>query len=148
MDKKVKVWELFNSINVVNHKPWLIMGDDFNQVVSIQDKVGGAPLNMGLMMLCRSILDKLQLQDLSYSRLGKEITSRNVLDRSMDNYAWSQQFPNYVIRFLPFLPVSDHMPLLLDMGSFPANQRRSKLHIYERCTKTKMIKKKHLKITK
>lgn len=108
--------------------PWLCLGD-FNEIVDLSEKCGGAIRSEAQMDRFRSTLSECNLGDLGY--LGSKFTWSNKrensefnqerLDRAVATPSWCANFPNVSVETLPVLN-SDHKPLLLH---FDSEQRTS-----------------------
>lgn len=124
-------WDLLRSLANFNSLPWLCMGD-FNDLLSIADKKGGAPHPSWLYRGFREAILDCNLSDLvlsghsfTWSRgRGTPNFMEERLDRAMGNLGWHTCFPN--ARLLNLIaPASDHIPILLDCSPMV---RETQLH--------------------
>lgn len=72
--EKRHTWGLIDRLNDDAHDGWLCVGD-FNQVVNLEDKEGGRGVDYGLMIEFREVLEKCDLQELSF--VGNRFTWDN-----------------------------------------------------------------------
>ena len=109
----------------VEFKAKALMGcfRNFNEILQVEDKKGGAPRAHNLIQAFRDVLDQCGFMDLGYSgpdftrhgcRRGELIWER--LDRGVTNHEWFAQFPTGRIRHLNCF-TSDHRPILLSLYS-------------------------------
>ncbi|XP_073355407.1 uncharacterized protein [Aegilops tauschii subsp. strangulata] len=74
MEKKVKTWRLLRNLKNQNDKSWLCAGD-FNEVLHVWEKEGGAPRNQGYLDRFKDALECCELGNLGY--VGDTFTWRN-----------------------------------------------------------------------
>ena len=108
--------------------PWCCFGD-FNELLEVKDKKGGAPRPHNQMQMFRDVLDQCGFIDLGYSRLdfmwhgrqrGDLIWER--LYRGVANYNWLAQFPITRVRHLHYFN-SNHRPIVLALDPNGESQR-------------------------
>ncbi|TXG64077.1 hypothetical protein EZV62_011071 [Acer yangbiense] len=119
------LWELLRRLNRVDDLPWVWVGGggDFNEILCVDDKLGGS--EKSVMDLCnfRNVVDECDLIDLGFT--GPRITWNNRrdgvanvqerLDRILANCKWIDLFPGAKIQHLGFNSL-DHCPLLVVFG--------------------------------
>ncbi|KAK2641855.1 hypothetical protein Ddye_023618 [Dipteronia dyeriana] len=124
--KRVASWSLLRRLGDVDTLPW-VCGGDFNELLSMSDKVGGSDKSLSSMNLFRQAVDDCNLIDLGYS--GPRLTWNNKRDgkwniqERLDKYLvtnqWRDKFWNASVSHLGFNS-SDHRPILLNCTSvFP-----------------------------
>ncbi|XP_062152046.1 uncharacterized protein LOC133860461 [Alnus glutinosa] len=112
-------WSLLSYLSSLSKGAWLCMGD-FNEIVDLSEKYGGAVRNEDQMERFRSTLEECNMGDLGYK--GSKYTWVNNiesaefikerLDRAIATPSWCEAFPNAIVKVLP-VSNSDHKPLLL-----------------------------------
>ena len=121
-------WNLLHMLGSKPKLPWCCFGD-FNELLQVEDKKGGAPRAHNLMQAFRDVLDHCGFVDLGYSdldytwhgqRRGELIWER--LDRGVANYEWLARFPVGRIRHLNSF-TSNHPPILLSLNHNGEHQR-------------------------
>ncbi|KAL5794249.1 hypothetical protein ACOSP7_002843 [Xanthoceras sorbifolium] len=116
--------------------PWLI-GGDFNEILRLDEKEGGAARPPFLINNFHEVLDSCDLGDLGCS--GNRFTWCNGrkgvgfvkerLDRFVGNLAWRLLFPIFMVSHLEFWG-SDHCPILIEFDV--CEHRRHRFH-FEEC---------------
>lgn len=117
--KRKESWALLQHLHDFQPDPWLCYGD-FNEIVRLHEKVGGARRKEEHMAEFRSALETCNLSDLGYK--GAKFTWNNRqndgsfikerLDRVLSNNEWRGLNPNALEQVLPSI-VSGHKPLLV-----------------------------------
>ena len=107
----------------------MVLLGDFNELLKVGDKRGGAPRSHNQMQQFRDVLDHCGFVDLgfpgpTFMRKGKHqgewIWER--LDQGVVNYDWLEKFSMCRIRNL-FCFTSDHYPILLTLDAEGEKQR-------------------------
>uniref|UniRef100_A0A803PI64 Reverse transcriptase domain-containing protein n=1 Tax=Cannabis sativa TaxID=3483 RepID=A0A803PI64_CANSA len=113
-------WELLRNIKREIHGPWLCVGD-FNEIVSLAEKVGGRVRSAGAMEEFREVIDDCRLiyfssnkSDLTWCNGHESNTVMERLDRGLCNEEWLLSFDGADIQVLDWWE-SDHKPLVVDM---------------------------------
>lgn len=106
-----------------NYKgPWLL-GGNFNDVMSVNDKFGGNPINQRRANFLWNCINNCQLMDLGFKRCkytwsNRRRSSKGLimerLDKIFANKEWLSLFANVSIMYLP-KTYSDHNPLLVEL---------------------------------
>ncbi|XP_074297692.1 uncharacterized protein LOC141628446 [Silene latifolia] len=128
---KHKTWDLMRSICENSRVPIVLFGD-FNEILSAQEKDGGAVRSERQMDAFREAIDDCALHDLGYRgnvftwQRGRETETivRERLDRALATMEWSHMFPN---AFVPHYPIysSDHAAIIIQEGmGQPRNRGR------------------------
>jgi hypothetical protein len=115
------MWNDLKNIASNMKDPWLLAGD-FNDILSINEKKGGAPASIRKCNLFKERVDACHLLDVGF--VGAKYTWRGPvyhggqriyerLDRALSNDLWRLEFPDGYIKVLPRLDFSDHHPLLI-----------------------------------
>ena len=108
--------------------PWCCLRD-FNELLEVQEKKGGAPRAQSQMQMFRDALNYCGFMDLGFSspdftwhgrRRVELIWER--LDRGVANYEWSEKFPTGRVRHIHCFTL-DHHPILLALDSNGEHQR-------------------------
>ena len=111
-------WNMLRMLSSKPKLPWCCFGD-FNDLLEVANKKGGAPQSHNLMQSFREVLDDCGFIDLGF--LGPEFMWHGKrrgglvwekLDRGVANYEWLNRFPTGRVRHLHYF-TSDHRPLLL-----------------------------------
>jgi exonuclease III len=122
-ERKKETWKMLRTLGQQhqNGRPWLCLGD-FNEILTTDEKCGGATRPQTCMDQFRDALDSCGLGDLGY--VGDKFTWRNNchnvdgyicerLDRATGNSEWCLKFPNFrVINGNP--RHSDHRPVIVE----------------------------------
>ncbi|KAL9243847.1 hypothetical protein vseg_017686 [Gypsophila vaccaria] len=113
------LWKAFAEVLPTHEYPWLVMGD-FNQIESIDDKMGGSQTYTRDMEAFASWMECCGLVDMGFSGprftwsdswdTGRRLMKR--LDRAYANTTWRLVFPEALAINLPRRS-SDHLPLLM-----------------------------------
>ena len=118
-------------LRMLNSKPklpWCCFGD-FNELLEVKEKNGGAQRSHNLMQSFRDVLDDCRFVDLGYSgpeftwngrRHGEWIWER--LDRGVANYDWLARYPTGRVTHLHCYS-SDHRPILLALDPNGESQK-------------------------
>ncbi|KAF4379433.1 hypothetical protein G4B88_024881 [Cannabis sativa] len=135
-------WELLQNIGRETGGPWLCIGD-FNEIVSLSEKVGGRMKSARAMEEFRVVIDMCQLID--FCTCKTELTwcnghrDRGVmerLDRGLCNEEWLQLFEGADVKVLDWWE-SDHRALVVNlpirgqMGTSSKGGLRSRFHFEE-----------------
>lgn len=123
-------WELLRTLCAQSVLPWVV-GGDFNEILSNEEKSGGLPRAVGLMDAFREGLIDCDLTDLGFE--GRPYTWSNNrvdphtvrcrLDRCCGNSGWKDYAPLATVEHLNF-PGSDHVPILLRVRGRSAGTER------------------------
>ncbi|KAK3204628.1 hypothetical protein Dsin_018674 [Dipteronia sinensis] len=98
-------------------------GGDFNEIMSDSEKLGGLRKNWRFLTDFREAAADYDLEDMGFvgpkytwsnKRVGSAAISER-LDRSLNNSAWRNLFPNFMVRHLNFWKL-DHRPLMLEFS--------------------------------
>ncbi|KAL2926999.1 Pre-mRNA-processing protein 45 [Bienertia sinuspersici] len=131
-EEKHKTWDLIKHIHSNTTIP-LLLGGDFNEILTMAEKEGGAE-NIRKEMDCfRECLEECRLRDLGYSghmftwERGATSSSkvRECLDRYVATIPWCSRFPNFEVTHLARYK-SDHCPIVLTAKNHNGKQRRRK----------------------
>ncbi|XP_021852525.2 uncharacterized protein [Spinacia oleracea] len=114
-------WSLMSTLKEACSIPCIMFGD-FNEVVSLMEKDGGAIRSERLMDAFRGAIDVCDLRDLGFKgsiftwKRGTSMTTfvRERLDRFLADDNWCSMFPGFEVRHLPIY-CSDHAPILLSI---------------------------------
>ncbi|OMO50714.1 Endonuclease/exonuclease/phosphatase [Corchorus capsularis] len=118
-------WNLLRLLHSQFSLPWLCAGD-FNEIISNEEKHGGAWRLEHQMRLFRDIIEDCELNDLpvlgplkTWSRRinGEMVYER--LDRALVSRTWLNQFGESVEKHC-VSPASDHLPLIITISSCPS----------------------------
>ena len=127
-DRREEGWNMLRMLRSRSELPWCCFGD-FNELLKVGDKRGGAPWSHNQMQQFKDVLDHYGFVNLGFSgpaftwrgrRRGEWIWER--LDRGVVNYDWLEKFPTGRIRNLPCI-TSDHYPILLTLDAEGEKQR-------------------------
>ncbi|XP_021713566.1 uncharacterized protein LOC110681747 [Chenopodium quinoa] len=106
-ENKYKTWDLMRNLKQSCDIPYLMFGD-FNEIVSMAEKDGGAVRRECLMDAFRDAIDSCALRDLGYKgciftwQRGTNVDTviRERLDRFLGSDEWCSIFPNFVVQHL------------------------------------------------
>ncbi|KAF4403071.1 hypothetical protein G4B88_027842 [Cannabis sativa] len=125
-------WELLRNIKEEVHGSWLCIGD-FDEVVSLSEKVGGRIRRDVAMEDFRKVIDDCSLIDFCSSKTdltwcnGHEVNPvMERLDRGLCNEEWLQNFDGADILVLDWWE-SDHRPLVVEMPIVAERERCGKV---------------------
>lgn len=117
-EKRKFSWSLMEKLSETGDDPWII-GGDFNEIVSDEEKKGGAKRNPNQMNLFRETINRCNLIDGGYNgskftwRRGKnkrtQICER--LDKFLINNSMAMSTNRFKVTHLSFLS-SDHRPIV------------------------------------
>ncbi|XP_042944683.1 uncharacterized protein LOC122278570 [Carya illinoinensis] len=135
--KRHKTWNLLRSIKIPSDQGWFLMGD-FNEVLSVNEKVGGrARTDRQIQEFCE-LLDDCGLLDLGY--IGNPFTWCNKrepehsiserLDQGLANPTWKNFYPMASVSN-GSVAYSDHVPIKLQLHNDRAQSRGQKLFRFE-----------------
>ena len=105
-NRRSEGWNMLRMLSSKLKLPWCYLGD-FNELLEVGDKRGGASWAYSLMQNFREVLDYCGFVDLRFSgldftwhgrRRGEWIWER--LDRGVANYEWLTRFPTGRVRHL------------------------------------------------
>ncbi|XP_061351262.1 uncharacterized protein LOC133296317 [Gastrolobium bilobum] len=122
LEKRKELWDTVRRQHAMIQEPWMLAGD-FNDIVSTEEKRGGAPVDLNVCATFGSVLDNCQLLDLGYS--GPLFTWKGPkfqhldrvfkrLDRVVANAQWRMAFDEAVAHVIPRV-YSDHCPIILSL---------------------------------
>ncbi|KAL8465405.1 hypothetical protein ACS0TY_034784 [Phlomoides rotata] len=127
---KWKTWKLLERLVLGCSILWLCV-DDFNEILSDHEKLGGNLNNADRMRDFLYCLEACELFDLGF--VGNKFTWSNKqagvsniqerLDRGLVNYHWMTKFLHVVLKHLTHL-LSDHCPVLVDWNVRPTGASR------------------------
>lgn len=115
-----ETWDLLKYLSTQNSTPWLCI-EDYNEILSAEEKDGRLPKPMHLMQEFRSSLLYCGLIDLGYIRNiftwdngheGADYVQER-LDRACATLAWRELFPYSKVSHFP-VSYSDHVPIILN----------------------------------
>ncbi|XP_021750450.1 uncharacterized protein LOC110716125 [Chenopodium quinoa] len=130
-ENKHQTFELMKSLRDTIHTPIIFFGD-FNEILSEDEKYGGAIRSERDIDLFRDAVEVCALNDLGYRgnkftwQRGTDLLCviRERLDRFLGCDEWCNMFPQFSVRHFP-LYLSDHAPILLQTEG---NNRRRKVN--------------------
>ncbi|KAH7840676.1 hypothetical protein Vadar_020103 [Vaccinium darrowii] len=114
------IWKEIRKIATTEVLPWLCMGD-FNQVLSISDKVGGNCPNQSAISEFHGMISESGLIDLEFkgprftwrnNRIGEDFIMERI-DMAFANAKWREMFDKAMVFVEPAVG-SDHNPLVLN----------------------------------
>lgn len=117
-EKRHFSWILMEKLSEMNDTSWII-GGDFNEIVSDEEKKGGAKRNPSQRSLFRETINRCKLMDGGYSRnkftwrRGKNKRNQiyERLDRYLINHDMAMKVVNFRVNHLSFMS-SDHRPIV------------------------------------
>jgi hypothetical protein len=120
-DSRSILWTDLKRIADHMNESWILAGD-FNDIMSLSEKKGGAPVSLRKCTKFKERVDACHLLDIGY--VGPKFTWRGPiyhggqriferLDRALGNELWRLEFPDGYVKVLPRLEFSDHHPLLV-----------------------------------
>jgi hypothetical protein len=121
------LWNELKNLARSIFEPWLLAGD-FNDIVSPDEKRGGASASRRKCAIFRDRIDACNLLDLGAT--GPKFTWRGPifhggqriyerLDRALCNDQWRLKFPDAFVKVLTRLDFSDHHPILISPIQVP-----------------------------
>ncbi|KAF4397904.1 hypothetical protein G4B88_019625, partial [Cannabis sativa] len=135
-------WQLLRDLRKEVWGPWLCIGD-FNEIVSLSEKIGGRDRLPGVMDGFREVIDDCRLIDFSSSKheltwCNEHSNSRIMerLDRGLCTEEWLTQFEGADISLLDWWE-SDHralvvdMPVRMDGAKCGKSKRKTRFHFEE-----------------
>ncbi|KAL2926933.1 Phosphoglycerate kinase [Bienertia sinuspersici] len=131
---KYKTWELMSSLKANCSTPYIMFGD-FNEILSNNEKEGGAVRSERCIDAFRSVVDECELQDLGYKGScftwqRRRTAETMIRDRFLAKKRWLALFPNYEVRHFPIYK-SDHAPIMLIVDRRKEEKWRGKLFKFE-----------------
>ncbi|KAF4349753.1 hypothetical protein G4B88_029501, partial [Cannabis sativa] len=125
-------WRLLCRLKDLFALPW-ICGGDFNEILSISEKKGGADRSLSAMAEFQQALDKCSLVDMGYDGqcftwLNKRQGAAHVqerLDRFCCNQDWHELFPSGNVCTGDFIH-SDHRPVVATLENVVRVQKKDK----------------------
>lgn len=132
---KTKTWALLREFCGSYQGP-ILLGGDFNEILSYEEKEGGADCVRRAIPEFREVLEDCELRDLGYvgqwytweHGLTPQTRVRERLDRFLGNYSWCTRYPSTKVQHLVRFK-SDHTPILLSfepLANRNKNKRKSK----------------------
>ncbi|KAG5537913.1 hypothetical protein RHGRI_025114 [Rhododendron griersonianum] len=122
---RVQVWDSIREIAYSERLPWLCMGD-FNQVLSVEDKLGGVSPSQNLLSAFHEMISSCGLVDLEFK--GPKFTWRNNrrddafimerIDMAFANADWREMHEHAMVLVEAAIG-SDHNPLILNTTPTP-----------------------------
>ena len=136
--RRVESWETLKCLRQQTNKPWACIGD-FNEILSVNEKVGGRDRSSRQMEIFRDCLDITGLMDLGYT--GSWFTwaverrdygcIRERIDRALGSLEWRRKFPRAKLYHVAN-SASDHCVLLLQLDQAPRQTKgRAKIFRFE-----------------
>ncbi|KAJ1397132.1 Zinc finger, CCHC-type [Sesbania bispinosa] len=129
---KDKTWQLMKELKPAVNTPWLCVGD-FNEVLCVEDKMGGNPVDIQSMLSFKSTLVECDLCDLGF--VGYRYTWSNGrpepdcieerLDRALGNCGWKDLWNDVMVSSCS-RHMSDHSPILIETSSGSQIKRERK----------------------
>ncbi|XP_060182124.1 uncharacterized protein LOC132611764 [Lycium barbarum] len=121
-----EIWRQLRVISLSMAEPWVILGD-FNIVLSVNDRVNGAPIQAPKLVDFQECVEDLNLGLLTwrgsqYSWCNKRDADDRVyslIDRALGNDLWFMQYSNLTAHYPPTPPspeCSDHSPIIINTG--------------------------------
>ncbi|KAI9094269.1 hypothetical protein K1719_026851 [Acacia pycnantha] len=122
---KQMLWSDLKNLAGSMVSPWVVLGD-FNDIISSNDRTGGAGVNFSRIQLFNDRILSCNLSDMGFC--GPAYTwkgPRNVgfsrlferLDRALVNPSWLSTFSECFLQVLPRSKYSDHNPICLAFGT-------------------------------
>ncbi|XP_058733915.1 uncharacterized protein LOC131605592 [Vicia villosa] len=120
---KKQLWEELQKLAIDMKKAWMVAGD-FNDIMSIGDKKGGAPVTINRCQKMRDRMGSCMLSNLESKgprfmwrgpiyHGGQRIYEK--LDRAIVNDDWKLQFPDSYEKVLTRVEFSDHHPIQIEL---------------------------------
>lgn len=111
------LWECLSAFGRDGRKPWLVLGD-FNNILEIEDRIGGNPPKPYEAMDFQNCCMDLGLSDLpstgaKYTWSNGKVWSK--IDRALSNQGWLMEGFYAMAEFLPPGCASDHSPCVLHL---------------------------------
>ncbi|PKI62132.1 hypothetical protein CRG98_017505 [Punica granatum] len=134
-----ELWDFLLNLANSNSEPWLVAGD-FNDIVSEDEKMGGAPFNQSSLRRFRETLDRCGLIDLGtygpwFTWRGQETQRRDRvferLDRAVCNSSGRTLLSEAAVRVLPRLKSDHHPPTWLNHVDLPVGLEDFKLKVQD-----------------
>lgn len=134
-ENKHRTWDMMRTIQDECEVPTVFFGD-FNEIVSMSEKEGGAMRRESLMDAFKEAIDDCGLHDLGFKgrtftwQRGTEPGSviRERLDRFLVSEEWHNLFPRSMVRHFPIYK-SDHAPILLNTEAINfQNKEKRRFH--------------------
>ena len=126
------MWDELVGVQQYWNVPWCCIGD-FNIVRFPSERLGNSRLTLA-MELFSEFVEDLNLIDLPLERgsytwsRGSDRPSMSRIDRVLVSHDWEEQYPDVTQRILP-RPVSDHFPILVEVGEWRGGKFRLGLTI-------------------
>ncbi|GLT59335.1 hypothetical protein SLA2020_321600 [Shorea laevis] len=128
-----KSWALIRELARQSSLPWLI-GGDFNDLLSSNEKIGGAPQLEWMLRGFQEVINDCDLTEIPMVRgrfTWRRGRTEEKLDRCLVTTAWRNLFPATKVSLLPPLS-SDHTPLWVTLnGKVHRMQRQRRKFIFE-----------------
>ncbi|KAL2938555.1 Flagellar hook-associated protein 1 [Bienertia sinuspersici] len=134
---KYRTWSLMTTLKADCTSPCLMFGD-FNEIISLREKEGGAIRSESQMNAFGNAIDRCFLKDLGFKggmftwQRGNNPNTfiRERLDRFLGDNEWCFLFPNYEVTNLPIYK-SDHAPIVLNTEACKEKNKQGKLFKFE-----------------
>ncbi|XP_010666976.2 uncharacterized protein LOC104884079 [Beta vulgaris subsp. vulgaris] len=138
-EEKFKTWDLIRHLCENISLP-LLVGGDFSEILSYDEKDGGVDRNRREMGAFRDLLDDCALRDLGFDNprytweRGLSVTTRirERLDRFVSNLEWTQIFPNHGVENL-LRYKSDHSPIVTRLKAAATERGKRRGFRFETC---------------
>jgi ribonuclease HI len=137
--KRHEAWDLLKHLAHLTPNPWICIGD-FNEILTMSEKLGGKLRHNNLMEAFRQTLEACGLTDLGF--IGPKFTWSNCqegiglikerLDRGVCNIAWRTMFPDSQINVGAAIS-SDHAPLVLRLLGSQGQAKKRPRFFYDSC---------------
>lgn len=132
-----KVWDMLTDIGINRNEPWLLLGD-FNELLSNDEKEGGAVRHESIFWDFRNLVTNCKLREirsmgisLSWAGRRDKVWVKCRLDRSFGNHEWFRLFPRAQTEYLE-MRASDHRPIRVDFVYEPDDRGRGRFYFDQR----------------
>uniref|UniRef100_A0A803MQX2 Endonuclease/exonuclease/phosphatase domain-containing protein n=1 Tax=Chenopodium quinoa TaxID=63459 RepID=A0A803MQX2_CHEQI len=140
--QREEVWKTLSDLMLHYKGSWILIGD-FNQLESLEQKLGGNSNIPGVLKfnfwLLENRLTSIHSMGLKYTWCNNRVQDPiyEQLDRAYANNDWKFLFPNAKLWNLPIM-FSDHSPVVLDLSS-NTNKKRCPYKMEAWCLKLKEV---------